>query len=139
MALQGRRRVGTQGARRGRRVKAISIRNPWAWLIPNGEKDVENRTWYTSYRGPLLIHASKTVDREAYEALRCRGIDMPALSGMPTGGIVGKAVLVDCRDHHESAWYDGEGFVAWVLEEREPLPFVACRGRLGLFEVSLHE
>ena len=43
-------------------MKAISIRQPWAWLIVNGYKDVENRTWYTSHRGPLLICASKALD-----------------------------------------------------------------------------
>ena len=40
-------------------LKALSIRQPWAWLIVNGFKDVENRNWRTHWRGRLLIHASK--------------------------------------------------------------------------------
>ena len=40
-----------------RQLKAISIRQPWAWLIVNGYKDVENRTWKAKYTGALLIHA----------------------------------------------------------------------------------
>lgn len=39
-------------------MKALSIRQPWAWLIANGYKDIENRSWRTNYRGPVLIHAS---------------------------------------------------------------------------------
>ena len=31
-------------------MKAISIRQPWAWLVVNGHKDVENRTWRTKHR-----------------------------------------------------------------------------------------
>ena len=42
-------------------MKAISVRNPWAWAICHGGKRVENREWKypPTYRGPLLIHASK--------------------------------------------------------------------------------
>jgi hypothetical protein len=38
---------------------ALSLRAPWDWAILHAGKRVENRTWYTAYRGPLLIHASK--------------------------------------------------------------------------------
>ena len=38
-------------------LPALSIRQPWAELIVRGHKDVENRTWRHSYRGPVLIHA----------------------------------------------------------------------------------
>ena len=49
--------------------RALSIRQPWAWLILNGYKDLENRTWRTDYRGPLLIHAGMRVetDKDAVE------------------------------------------------------------------------
>ncbi|HHY88739.1 MAG TPA: ASCH domain-containing protein, partial [Chloroflexi bacterium] len=43
-------------------MKALSVRQPWAWLIAQGYKTVENRTWATNYRGPLLIHAGKKPD-----------------------------------------------------------------------------
>jgi hypothetical protein len=42
-------------------MRALTIRQPWAWLIVHGHKDLENRTWCTSYRGPLLIHAAGTM------------------------------------------------------------------------------
>jgi hypothetical protein len=43
-------------------MKIISIRQPWASLIVSGLKDVENGTWPTRYRGPVLIHASQRAD-----------------------------------------------------------------------------
>ena len=48
-------------------MKALSIRQPWAWLIVCGHKPLENRSWPTPYRGPLLIHAAKGMARVEYE------------------------------------------------------------------------
>jgi len=36
-------------------MKALSVKQPWANKIASGEKTIEVRTWYTHYRGPLLI------------------------------------------------------------------------------------
>jgi hypothetical protein len=44
-------------------MRTLSIRQPWAWLIVNGHKPVENRDWATSFRGPVLIHAGLTMAR----------------------------------------------------------------------------
>jgi hypothetical protein len=43
-------------------VKALTVRQPWAWATIYAGKDVENRRWRTTYRGPLLIHAGKNAD-----------------------------------------------------------------------------
>lgn len=40
-------------------MKALTIRQPWASLIALGVKTIETRSWSTSYRGPLAIHAGK--------------------------------------------------------------------------------
>src|SRR3990167_9411398 len=48
-------------------MKALSIRQPWAWLILHAGKDIENRGWPTSFRGRFLIHASKGMTRAEYE------------------------------------------------------------------------
>lgn len=50
-------------------MKGISVRQPWAWSIIHGGKDVENRSRNIagSYRGPVAIHASKTVDEDALD------------------------------------------------------------------------
>lgn len=47
-------------------MKMLSIRDPWATLIARGVKDVENRSWRTNHRGPVLIHASRGYDQHAH-------------------------------------------------------------------------
>lgn len=42
-------------------MKALTVRQPWASLIAGGTKTIETRSWPTSYRGPLAIHAGKAV------------------------------------------------------------------------------
>lgn len=44
-------------------MRAISIMQPWAWLIVNGHKSIENRSWRCHVRGPILIHAGKKLDK----------------------------------------------------------------------------
>ena len=77
-------------------MKIISVRQPWAWLIVQGYKDVENRTWATGYRGHLLIHAGKKIDQEAIDWVDkwFKHITFPAQ--FDTGGIVGRAILANC-------------------------------------------
>lgn len=41
-------------------MKAITLWQPWASLWGSGAKEYETRSWATSYRGPIAIHASKT-------------------------------------------------------------------------------
>ena len=43
-------------------MKVLSVRQPWAWAIIHGGKDVENRNWDTKFRGRLAIHAGKQFD-----------------------------------------------------------------------------
>lgn len=119
-------------------MKTLSVRQPWAWLICNGHKDIENRTWRTSHRGTLLIHASQTVDREAVrwlqEAARDDGVTLPET--FPTGAIVGGVTLRDCVTKSASGWFDGP--VGWVLSDPfefvEPIP---ASGRLGLWDADV--
>jgi len=39
-------------------MKALSLLQPWASLIAQGDKRIETRSWSTSYRGQIAIHAS---------------------------------------------------------------------------------
>jgi ASCH domain len=111
-------------------MKIISIRQPWASLIASGAKDVENRTWPTRYRGPILIHASQRPDNISREDIERRfGISPP--SRQPLGGVVGIADIVDCMKTHESKWYAQDHY-AFVLMNARPLPFVRWRGALSL-------
>jgi ASCH domain len=47
----------------------LTVRQPWAWAIIHGGKDVENRSWRTKYRGPLLIHAGSAFEPDGYETV----------------------------------------------------------------------
>lgn len=133
-------------------TKALSIKQPWAWLIIrpdavdpvhrgalylSGEmKDVENRSWDTSVRGHFLIHAGKTVDKLGYDYVRGRWpyIPLPPLGELETGGIVGAAKLLDVVEHSGSQW-KANGQKGFVLAEARPLPFYECPGQLKFFEV----
>lgn len=72
-------------------MKTLTIKQPWATLIIQGDKRFEFRSWKTSYRGDLLIHAGKGIDKEAMKRLKKY---IP--EDMPLGKIIGKVKLVDC-------------------------------------------
>ena len=125
-------------------MKALSIHQPWAWAILQAGKTVENRTWSTKYRGPILVHASKSrasYDREKkldWKALY--GVDLPPWEELITGAIVGVVDVVDCvsptssRAIRLNPWTEGP--VCWVLANPRPLPKpVPFRGAQLLFEV----
>ncbi len=117
-------------------MKALSIRQPWAWLIVHGYKDVENRTWATSYRGPLLVHAGLALDPgydRAAALARDLGIDLPAAADLPRGAIVGRVDVVGCVRWHPSRWFEGP--YAFVLANAAAIDPIPMRGMLGLFNV----
>ena len=48
-------------------MKALSVRQPWAWAIIYALKNIENRGWPINYRGDVLIHAAKTCTKKEYQ------------------------------------------------------------------------
>lgn len=118
--------------------KAISIRQPWAWLIVNGFKDIENRSWKTKYRGPILVHAGQKVELDAYDWVAASfgdSIRFPSPKEIVKGGIVGVTTIVDCLEYSDSPWYVEDNF-GFVLQESRPLPFMGCPGKLSFFRVD---
>ncbi|WP_264309292.1 ASCH domain-containing protein [Pseudomonas putida] len=120
-------------------MKALSIRQPWAWLIIHGCKDIENRTWHTKFRGRFQVHAAQGMTRSEFtRALQfCaeRGLQIPDREQMLRGGIIGSVELVDSLNTSDSPWYLGKKGV--LLRDPEPLPFAPMKGRLGFFDVPL--
>jgi hypothetical protein len=116
-------------------MKVLVVRQPWAWLIANGYKDIENRSWASRYRGTLLIQASANLppkwalDEDRLFARR-RGIKVP--EDLEKGGIVGMVQLVDCVARSRSKWFQGP--IGWVLSKPKKLPFIPLKGQLGLFD-----
>lgn len=117
-------------------MKALSIRQPWAWLIVNGIKDVENRTWTTTYRGPIIVHAGQRWDEgfsraELDQSLVEAGFAPP--DHIDRGGIVGIVEITGVVVESTSDWFSGP--YGFTLSEPFPLPFVAYPGQLNLFDI----
>ena len=122
-------------------MKALSVIMPWPWLILKHGKDVENRTWYTNYRGRILLHCSKKPDPFLTEITaralsdKLTGAELKELFSW-CGKIVGSVEIVDClrSSGHESKWAE-DGMYHWIL--RNPVLFekpIPARGSLGLWE-----
>lgn len=119
-------------------MKALSIKQPWAWLIVNGYKIHENRTWNTKYRGEILIHAGNKTDVEGQRWVNENfpQIIIPQFAvGLGKGGIVGKAYLDDVVTESKNKFFFGP--YGFVLKDARPLPFVRLRGKLGFFEATI--
>lgn len=71
-------------------MKVLTIKQPWATLIAKGYKEYEFRTWKTKFRGDILIHAGKGIDKEAMN--RFKKLDLE----YPKGCIIAKAKITDC-------------------------------------------
>ena len=122
-------------------MKALSIRQPWAWAIVSGIKPVENRSWSTKFRGEFLIHAAQKFDYDGFEWIKENYFSdlLPLLERWDKpkdmflrGGIVGKANLVDCVTKHDSNWFFGP--YGFVLTDAVEIPFAPCRGKLSFFK-----
>jgi ASCH domain len=124
-------------------MRALSIRQPWAWLILNAGKDIENRDWQPCnpalrFRGPCLIHAGIAVQPISDElrawVKQTSGVDLPRSDELPRGGIVGQVDIIDVVGASSSPWFEGP--CGLVLTNPKPLPLFGCPGRLGFFEIS---
>ena len=119
-------------------LPALSIRQPWAWLIVSGLKDIENRPRRTHHRGPLLIHAGLSLDSYTEDNIewleKKYGVHIPL--ELETGGIVGVVDVIDCVESHGSKWFN-KGNYGWVLANPRRLDFRECRGALGVFRPNL--
>ena len=126
-------------------MKTITIKQPFATLIAEGLKEYEFRTWKTKYRGDILIHAGKGIDKKAMERYKHLNLDYPS------GKIIAKATLTDCvfvdeklklelkeKDpiiYHgvlkkDSKW-EGYGF---KLENIKKIPQAEVNGKLSLWD-----
>ena len=122
-------------------MKALTIKQPWASLIIEGNKKYEFRSWKTNYRGKILIHAGLSLEKDMEERFIKYDLEYKL------GYIIGEAEIVDCilvdkklneelrnidpivygRSNHVENY-------AWKLENIKkydnPIP---CKGKLGLW------
>lgn len=132
-----------------RQLKAISIRQPWASMIVLGFKPVENRTWKTNYRGPVLIHAAQKFDDHGWMDIRRRCFDLDpshrlfdvlkdmVAYALPRGGIIGRAEVIDCVTSHPSPWFTGP--YGHVMVDPQVMKFIPMRGELNYFDTGIFE
>ncbi len=139
---------------------ALSIRQPWAWLIIHGHKPLENRTWATKFRGRIAVHAAKGMTQLEYDQARMfaatRGVTLPPFAMFSEkfhetphhsittrrGGVIGAVRIVDmvfsekeAIEKKVDAWYTGAiGFV--LAEPVIAAEFIPVRGSLGFFKVD---
>ena len=131
-------------------MKAITLTQPWATLVAIGAKRIETRSWRTSHRGPLAIHAAKGMpdwakdicNEEPFRSvLLAAGI--AGVCDLPRGCVIATASLIGCLtteqsfpSEQEEAFGDyGPGRFAWWLDNVVPLPApIPAKGSLGLWE-----
>lgn len=124
-------------------MKCISIKQPWAWLIAAGHKDIENRGWVTAFRGECFIHASACMTHK--EFIECwktvanispiLAACMPSRINLLRGGIIGKCEIYDVVRQSESPWFSGP--VGWRV--RNAMHFSQLhpmKGQLQFFDVE---
>ena len=121
---------------------AITLWQPWAQVLVEGAKTVENRDWAPPrwlYGRRIAIHAGKTWDDEGEEFCRENGCDddIIARARQNLGGIVGGARLVGYRtsdpDNELFPWFCGP--VGWEFVDRRSCAFVPCRGYQRLWQI----
>ena len=121
-------------------MRALTVRNPWAWAIIHAGKDIENRTWSTSYRGPLVIHAAARLEAVEYQRVCSwmrQHVDVlaPAPDRLIGQALVGVVDLVDCVRDSASRWAMPDQW-HWVLRDPRTCEPRLARGKLGLWTIE---
>lgn len=122
-------------------MRVLTIKQPWASLIINSYKKYEFRSWKTNYRGKILIHAGKSLEKDMLKRFKDYNLDINL------GCIIGEAYLEDCilvtkkfqeklRNIDETVYAKSNHveMYAWKLENiikyKEP---IYVNGKLGLW------
>jgi ASCH domain. len=132
--------------------KVLTIKEPFASLIAEEIKHVETRSWRTSYRGEIYIHAGKAKVNLKDKRIN-NLISLLNNQEMKYGQIIVKANLIDCvpmtseyiekikknNNEYISGHYE-EGRYGWVLDNIEilakPIPI---NGQLGIWNYSIEK
>ena len=125
-------------------MRALTVRQPWAWAIARGHKPILNRGQDTGLRGEVAVHASLRVDLEAFDDVVIRSANWdPADPEAAIGGIVAVVSLVDvCTQAQAGRSCDcGEwalpGNFHWRLARPRPLAWpVLTIGQPGVWELA---
>lgn len=123
-------------------VKVLSLKQPWAKLVVDGEKTIEVRSWNTKHRGLFYIHSSKIIDKKKCEELRLEPEELIK------GAIIGKCELVEVKKYeseeeflkdankHHALGYKKPNY-GFILENNKRIKPVKTKGSLGFWTVNL--
>lgn len=135
-------------------MKVLSIKEPHASLLLTPYKTIETRSWATSYRGEIYLHASKSMPSYAREKVmwdrvlnlyKKHEVKTGEKTTLHNGLIYAKAELVDCiemtleniaslgQDEIDSGYY-APGRYMWILKNITQLPEpIPAKGHLGIW------
>ena len=131
-------------------MKVLSIKEPWATLIASKQKYIETRSWKTSYRGELYMHASKKLINKKDEKIQ-ELLKLLPTQEMNYGKIICKCELVDCiymdekfineikqnKQEYICGYYQ-IGRFAWILEKMELIqPKIEAKGKLNIWNFEI--
>lgn len=111
-------------------IKALSIKQPWASLILNGHKNIENRNTLKNFRSTFLIHAGLQFDYSWFSEDNDNWFALLNIND-EYGGIIGYAEIIDCVTSSNSPWFVGK--YGFIIKNPRSLPFTACKGKLSFF------
>ncbi len=134
---------------------ALSFRQPWLYFMlslpPPYRKDIENRKTAWQHRGPLWFHSSTLTEEDFREATKlAKRVGVPGELIPPfesplyqVGGIIGRGSFTGDLIHpspflahplKKNKWWMKDRY-GYQVTDAEPVPFVACKGQLGLWHV----
>jgi hypothetical protein len=131
-SLQSFGRQSTRYAKIVRRMKALSVKQPWACAIINNGKNIENRTKCTKLRGRVAIHASLQRSHKLKSPLvRISPRQKKNGCAEQSSGLL--ILLIALRSTAQK-WFKGPfGYV--LANPRSLLKPVRCKGALGFWEI----
>lgn len=114
-------------------MRALTVRQPWAWAIFHAGKDIENRSWRNRHTiGTIAIHVSGNAD--PIDRLP-RNVRRPEKHVLVRGAIIGVVDVVKVVQRSRSRWFQGP--LGWVLKNPRRLrDAIPCTGGLGLWKMT---
>jgi hypothetical protein len=113
-------------------MKVLTVRQPWAWLIINGYKRIEYRSWQPGKRlkpgERIAIHAGLTLRPDDLDDASLNyPVSIPV--DLERGAIIGTVVFKRAVEPNKGRGWE------WHLAKPKPCKPVKCKGKLGIWHV----